>query len=103
MTHTMMTPNLTNLLYFIDSFAKEHKYAPSIREIQFILNYSSTSVTLFYLSKLKKLGLVNWIIRQNRTIHSTHAGEAYLMAHQVNFDKAKIPSYPAQWTWTAKS
>lgn len=55
-------------LTFIGDFIKANGFSPTIREITKGLSISSTSVTFYWLHKLRDRGLIDWNFEQARTI-----------------------------------
>ena len=51
-------PRHTKILAFMESYQKQFRYPPSIREICEETNISSTSVVNYYLDQLEKWGYI---------------------------------------------
>lgn len=85
-----LSPKRLGLLSFIDTFLREKKYAPSIREMCDAFKISSTSVLSYDLDEMKSSGLVDWVFHQSRTIHLTKAGEIYLASHRFETPKKSV-------------
>lgn len=63
---------------FIRSYIEEHKYAPSIREIQIHMEYSSSSTVHYHMNKLFKVGLLETDLVGERFARAYRLGEVNL-------------------------
>ena len=74
--HVYLTPVRRRLLGEIQLWHDIYGYAPSVRELQEILGYASTSTVHGHLHQLRRRGTVDWVEGQNRTLHLTPLGRA---------------------------
>ncbi len=56
------------ILQYIKDYIQEHQYAPSNRDIMHHFGFSSSSFVAARLSHMKKLGLINYVQNQPRTL-----------------------------------
>lgn len=56
------------MLHYIDEFASERKYPPSIREIGEAVDLKSSSTVKGHLDRLKASGYVTWEEGKTRTL-----------------------------------
>ena len=70
------------LLEAIESYQQQHRYAPTVREMQEQAGYATPSAAHFHILRMRTAGLVDWVEGQNRTLHVTQAGRRELrLAH----------------------
>jgi repressor LexA len=62
------------ILKFLYEYKKKNGYPPTNREISEAAGIPSTSVTSYYLDRLKERGLVNFVPKAARTIQLTNVG-----------------------------
>jgi SOS-response transcriptional repressor LexA len=89
------------ILRFIEQFLSDNAYAPSVREIAEHIGRSSYgTVHQRRLTKMRWMGLVDWLEGQMRTIHLTEKGYKFLnyvaetgYKGDPNVDKRTTPSH----------
>lgn len=68
MCNTGITEKELNVLTAIVGYLKENQISPTVRELQDILGYGSTSTVHFYLQKLADSGAISYQPMKPRTI-----------------------------------
>lgn len=74
-----LTEKQYQLLGLIDSFLKEHRYAPSVRELRQALGLSSSGTIHRHLENMRTEGVIDWVDEVPRTVHLTKLGDAALI------------------------
>ena len=67
------TPQV-RVLKTIDRWLRTHRYAPTVRDIGYVLGYRSSATVWFHLAALRRDGRVDWLDGQVRTLHLTLEG-----------------------------
>ena len=66
---------MQNLFAQILFYQREHGFSPSYRDLRDMAGISSTSMVKYYLSKMRKQGLIRYADDMARTIRTTDEGK----------------------------
>jgi len=90
-----------SIVDFIRRFRDSHAYGPTIREIRDGLGLCSTSVAMYNLHELRRLGLVRWVDGQARTlevVRQVASHPACPACHNGDLFNVLVPSLvPYEW------
>lgn len=71
-----MTERQEQILDAIHDFAQAHGYQPTVRDLMPMVGLDSTSTVHQHLANLRRMGLVDWVDGQVRTLHLVEQEEA---------------------------
>ena len=79
------------ILSFIEEFIEEHDFPPTIRDIQYGCDISSTSVVSYNLDRLKESGLLNRHSEVSRGLSLAGQSHRNSSAEPVSIDTVAVP------------